>query len=160
MLILGVNATAGKLWLSLVDDSGAQETDPAWLELREGTQAGYAMQAFQSECIHMLTALSPDRVVILDMETGGRTPKISDLRNRFSAETLLAFIAADMGVACVRLSRATLRSRLALPRKGGLADHVGEIFSVPVEAHWKRKRDLAALAARAEIEGQSNADRW
>ncbi len=135
MKVLGVNATAGKLWFCLVDDNGAHETEPGWLELRDGTQAGYAMQAFQSECNHMLTALSPARIVILDMETGGRTPKISGLRSRCTAETLLALCAVNMGVACVRLPRATLRSRLAIPRKGALTDHVNQVFSAPVGAH-------------------------
>jgi hypothetical protein len=148
--VLGVNATAGKLWLCLVDDNGPQETEPGLLELRAGIQAGYAIKAFQDECNHMLTALSPDHIVILDMETGGRNLKIADMRSRFAAETLLAVCAADMGLTCVRLARATLRSRLAIPRTGALANHVDSIFSAPVGTNWKKKRDLAALAAHAE----------
>ena len=153
MRFLGVNAAGGKLWLCLVDDHGAAETEPAWLELRDGPHAGYAIAAFRDECVHVLTALAPDRVVILDMEPGGRVPKVADLRTRFTAETLLASCAVDAGVTCVRLARATLRSRLGLPRKGGVADHVTSVFDTPVGKHWTKKRDLAALAARAEIVG-------
>jgi hypothetical protein len=56
-------------------------------------------------------------------------------------------------VTCVRLARATLRSRLDLPRTGGIADHVTSVFDTPVGKYWTKKRDLAALAARAEIVG-------
>ena len=86
------------------------------------------------------------------MEQGGR-PRIADLRSRFSAEALLALSAADAGVTCVRLSRATLRARLRLPRTGAVADHVASVFAAPVGKHWAKKRDLSAMAARAEIVG-------
>lgn len=153
MRVLGVNAAGGKLWLCIVDDDGASDTQPVSLELREGLDAGYAIAAFRDECVHALTALSPDRVVILDMEPGGRVPKVADLRTRFTAETLLASCAVDARVTCVRITRATLRSRLGLPRTGGVADHVTSIFDTPAGKHWTKKRDLAALAARAEIVG-------
>ncbi len=151
--VLGVNATGGKLWLCLVDDGDALETEPACLELREGLQAGYGIAAFRDECTHALTAISPDRVVLLDMEPGGRVPKVVDMRARFTAEALLASCAVDAGVTCVRLARATLRSRLDLPRKGSIAEHVTKVFDNPVGSYWAKKRDLAALAARAEIVG-------
>jgi hypothetical protein len=151
--VLGVNAVGGKLWLCLVNEEGAQETEPACVELRTGSQAGYAIEAFRAESVHALKALSPDRVVVLDLEAGGRVPKIADMRTRFSAEALLASVAVDAGVPCVRLARATLRSRLGLPRKGGLSDHVTQVFPASVGTHWTKKRDLAALAARAEIVG-------
>jgi hypothetical protein len=151
--VLGVNAAAGKLWLCMVDDGGPAETEPAFLELRDGPHAGYAIAAFRDECVHALTALSPDRVVILDMEQGGPASKVADLRTRFTAETLLASCAVDATVTCVRLARATLRSRLGLPRRGSIADHVASVFDVPVGKNWTKKRDLAALAARAEIVG-------
>jgi hypothetical protein len=148
-----VNAAGGKLWLCLVDDHGALRAEPEFLELRAGPHAGYAITAFREECVHTLTALSPDRVVILDMEPGGRIPKVADLRTRFTAETLLASSAVDAEVTCVRLARATLRSRLGLPRTGGVADHATSVFDTPVGKYWTKKRDLAALAARAEIVG-------
>lgn len=153
MRVLGVNAAGGKLWLCLVDDDGVLETEPACLELRAGPHAGYGITAFRDECVHALTAMSPDRVVILDMEPGGRVPKVADMRTRFTAETLLASCAVDAGVTCVRLARATLRSRLDLPRQGGVADHVTSVFDTPAGKYWTKKRDLAALAARAEIVG-------
>ncbi|WP_370944744.1 hypothetical protein AB5J62_37300 [Amycolatopsis sp. cg5] len=154
MRVLGVNAAGGKLWLCLVDDSGVLETEPTCLELRDGPQAGYAIVAFRDECVHALTALSPNRVVILDMEPGGRVPKVADMRTRFTAEALLASCAVDAEVTCVRLARATLRSRLGLPRKGAVADHVASVFDTPVGKYWTKKRDLAAVAARAEIVGE------
>lgn len=153
MRALGVNAAAGKLWLCLVDDDAALETEPGWLELRDGPQAGYAISAFRDECVHALSALAPDQLAILDMETGKRVPKVADMRTRFTAETLLASCAVDVGLTCVRLARATVRAQLGLPRTGKLADHVASIFDFPVGKYWANKRDLAALAARAEIVG-------
>ena len=153
MRVLGVNAASGKLWLCLVEDDEALETEPGWLELRAGSDAGYAMTAFRNECVHALKALAPDRVVILDLESGGRAPRVADLRARFTAETLLVSCAVEADVACGRLARATVRSRLALSRRGSLADHVTSVFGAPVGTNWKKKRDVAALAARAEIVG-------
>lgn len=75
------------------------------------------------------------------------------MRTRIAGETLLALCAVDAGVPCVRLARPTLRARLGLPRAGSVADHVTCVFDTPVGPHWTKKRDLAALAARAEIVG-------
>lgn len=151
--VLGVNAAGTRLWLSLMNVDRVLEPDPAWVELHEGTEAGYAMTSFQSDCRHALTASSPDRVVILDMEQVGKGPTVTALRTRFTAEALLASCAVEQGIRCVRLARGTLRSRLSLPRKGKLASHVGLVFEIAVGPHWLNKRDLAALAARAEIVG-------
>jgi hypothetical protein len=148
---LGVNATGAKLWLCLVGDDGVMTTEPGWLELHEGHQAGYAMTAFREECAQALTALAPDRVVILEMETSGRVPKVADMRNRFTAETILTSCAIDAEMTCVRLARATVRSRLCLPRAGALASHVTSVFETPIGKYWTNKRDLAALAAQAEV---------
>ncbi|MFI5932523.1 hypothetical protein [Actinoplanes sp. NPDC051494] len=151
--VLGVNAVGGKLWFCLVDDGGALETEPAGLELLAGDQAGYAVEAFRDECRRALAATAPDRVVILDLEAGGRVPKISDMRTRFTAEALMVAATVDAGVPCGRLARATLRSRLGLPRTGGIADHVTQVFAEPAGKYWAKKRDLAALAARADLLG-------
>jgi hypothetical protein len=78
----GVNAAGGKLWLCPVNEDGVLETEPGCLELRDGPHAGYAIAAFRDECVHALTALSPDRVVILDMEPGGRVRKVADILTR------------------------------------------------------------------------------
>lgn len=149
-----MNAAAGKLWLCLVSDDGAMVTEPGWLELHEGHQAGYDITAFRDECAHALTALVPERVVILEMETGGRPPKVADMRNRFTAETMLTSCAIDAEMPCVRLARATVRSRLGLPRAGTLVSHVTRVFETPIGKYWTNKRDLAALAAQAEVAGE------
>lgn len=151
--VLGVNGSAGTLWLCLVEGERALETDPGRLELHDGPEAGYAIGSFRDECTRVLKALSPDRLVILDMEQTRQAPKVADLRARFTAEALLAAAAIDAGLPCVRLARATVRSRLGLPRAGKLADHVPIVFAAPTGTYWKSKRDFAALAARAEIVG-------
>jgi hypothetical protein len=149
--VLGVHGSGSTLWLCLVEDERALETDPGRLELREGLEAGYAIGSFRDECTRTLKALAPDRIAILDMEQSRQVPKIADMRARFTAEALLAACAIDAGLPCVRLPRATVRSRLGLPRSGKLADHVSLVFDAPTGTYWKAKRDFAALAARAEI---------
>lgn len=113
---LGVNGSTSTLWLCLVDGEQALETNPTSLELRAGHEAGYAFGAFRDECTHALKALSPDRVVILDMEQTRQVPKVADMRARFTAEALLATCAIDAGLPCLRMPRPTLRARLSLRR--------------------------------------------
>lgn len=149
-----MNTAGGSLWFCLVDGDRALDTEPVSLELRSGSQAGYAITAFRDECAQALAVLSPDRVVILDMEgSGQRRLKVADMRTRFTAETLLASCAVDAGIICVRLSRAKLRSLLGLPREGAVSDYAASVFDAPAGTYWTKKRDLAALAARAEIVG-------
>ncbi|WP_285551438.1 hypothetical protein [Actinoplanes regularis] len=148
-----MNGSTSTLWLCLVEGEQALETNPTSLELRPGPEAGYAFNSFRDECTHVLKALSPDRVVILDMEQTRQVPKVADMRARFTAEALLATCAIDAGMPCLRLPRPTLRARLGLPKTGKLADHVPSVFDTSVGTYWKAKRDMAALAARAEIVG-------
>lgn len=153
MKVLGVNPAAGKLWLCLVDGERAIASEPDFLELHDGIEAGYGITAFRGESERALTAVRPDRVVLLDMESSAKLTTAT-LRGRFTAEALLAAAAADAGITCTRLPRPTLRARLDLPRSGKLVDHVTAVFATPVGENWKTKRDLAALAARAEIVGE------
>lgn len=145
---LGVNAAQGRLWLCLVHDDKPIETSPESMSLLEGQQAGYDLIAFQRECLRVLSRLSPGLVVILEPET---TAKLSyrATRDRLAAETILALAAAEAGIECQRSARASLRSRLEVPRSGSLKDHVPSVVPQPVGKSWSGRRDLAALAAIA-----------
>lgn len=149
--MLGGHFGAGKMWLCLVDaEEGPVVTEPAFLELRDGEEAGYAMSDFHRECVHAITVLAPGRVVLLDPEPTGQAT-VANLRARFTAETLLARAAVELTLPVSRLARSTVRARLQLDRKGSFAERAGEVYPDKVGTHWKGKRDLAAVVASAAL---------
>ena len=151
MKVLGVNAAQASLWLCVVDGDVPEDTDPSNLTLRAGVACGFALLAFHGECVRVLTRLAPDRIVILDPEPVASLK--ASARSRFAAEALLAFAAEQAEISCVRIARATARSRLQLGQKGPLKDHVRSVLPEPAGPHWAGKRDLAALAAVAVLRG-------
>lgn len=151
MKMLGVNASQASLWLCVVGDDGPEDTDPSSLALCDGAAAGYALLAFHGECTRVLTRLAPNRIVILDPEPTASLRAAA--RPRFSAETILAFAAEQAGINCERITRAAVRSRHQLGRKGALGAHAKSVIPEPVGTHWIGKRDLAALAALAARKG-------
>lgn len=148
MRSLGVNPAGGVLWLACAEAGRVLDLSPYSVSLASGLEASESLIAFVEESERVLRDLAPDRVLLLDPETNAKFA-FSAVRVRVTGETLFAFAAAKAGVACERLTRPTVRTRLSLPRSGSLESHVGTCVPSPLAPHWKKKRDLAALAALA-----------
>lgn len=98
----------------------------------------------------LLADVCPDRVALLLPEHSPQHKKThAEIAPRVALETLvrLAGVRADVPVEV--LARRTVRSRLNLPSKGTLSEHVGRCVHEPVGRYWNDKRDVAALAALA-----------
>lgn len=152
-----MNPTANDMWLARADDGRVMASVPYALTLPSGLESGEKLQALLEECERTLRDLKPDRVVVLDPEATAQI-KFGQARARATGETLLALAAHRMSVPFEKLSRAGLRSRLGLGRKGKLSSLVGQVVSEPLSPYWKDKRDLAALAALAGTDGQAHAE--
>ena len=113
-----------------------------------GVETGQQLVEFRDQCRRVLNRVKPDHVLILDPEPTGQL-SYKQSRGRVTGETLLALAAAEAEIPCDRMSRATVRSRVGLDRSGRLSDRVAEVLPTPPCTHWKGKRDLAALVARA-----------
>lgn len=154
---MGVNPSANGMWLVCADDGEVVDTSPFRLALPSGMESGQKLAALLDECERALRDLAPDGIVVLDPEVTAKIP-FSQARARVTAETLLALAAAKVDLPYEKLSRAGLRSRLELPRSGKLTALVPQKVPQPLAPHWTGKRDLAALAALAGIDGSPDAE--
>lgn len=145
--VLGANATGGTLWFVLAVDGHLTGHDPVSFELAAGLSHAKALEAGRTDLAATLTRLQVDLVALAEPEVSKQTYQA--LRPRMSVELVLEFAAAKAGVELERLTRARMRSKLELGRAGSIDSHVGAVVDAPLNPHWKKKRDVAALAALA-----------
>lgn len=148
MRTLGVNGAGEVLYLAVAEDGEVLDVEPSTFSQPAGLAFGDRLAAMRDEADKLVVSLSVARVRILDPEATYKPPAVS-VRARFALETILALGAAGAGADCDRMSRASARSLLGLPKRGGLAAMATEV-TPKVGKHWAPgKRDLAALAALA-----------
>lgn len=136
------------MWLAAAAGDTVAATDPIKLELPTGLEAGKQLSALAEDTERVLLALGINNVVILDPEPNNRLT-FAQSRRRVTGETLVALAAARLDCSCDHLSRRRLRSLLDLPAGGDLSTLSATLIDSPLAPHWKKKRDLAALAALA-----------
>jgi hypothetical protein len=102
----------------------------------------------QTDIERVLAEVRPDQIRILMPE---QTYKDSYARiaPRVTLETLVRLACVRAGLPVEMLHRASARSRLGLPRKGRLEDHIPKVAE-PIGKYWNAGRSLAAAAALAE----------
>ncbi|MFC4094234.1 hypothetical protein, partial [Micromonospora sp. GCM10011541] len=86
-------------------------------------------------------------ITSLDPESNYSGPYVS-FAERYTLETIIILAGAEQGIDAARISRASVRSILGMPRRGTFQSHVSGLVEA-VGPHWSRKRDCAALAALA-----------
>jgi hypothetical protein len=129
---------------ALVADGHEKLTTAAVLEETE------RLTAMQADIERMLAEVRPDHVRILMPE---QTYKDSygRIAPRVTLETLMRLACVRGGLPVEMLHRASARSRLGVPRRGKLEDHMPQVTE-PVGRYWNAGRSLAAAAALAEDE--------
>jgi hypothetical protein len=127
---------------ALVADGHEKLTTAAVLEETE------RLSAMQTDIERVLAEVRPDQIRILMPE---QTYKDSYARiaPRVTLETLVRLACVRAGLPVEMLHRASARSRLGLPRKGRLEDHIPKVAE-PIGKYWNAGRSLAAAAALAE----------
>lgn len=151
MRTLGVNGAGASLYLAVAQDGVILDVAPYIFAEPSGLAACDRLPALRDRAEKTVKSLGVERVRILDPEVTYKAAAVS-LLDRIALETVFALGAADAGVDCERLPRPTLRSLLALPKKGALIDLVTGV-TPRTGPHWSPgKRDLAALAAIAAEE--------
>jgi hypothetical protein len=129
---------------ALVADGHEKLTTAAVLEETE------RLTAMQTDIERMLAEVRPDRIRIL-MPEQTYNDSYARIAPRVTLETLMRLACVRAGLPVEMLHRASARSRLGVPRKGRLEDHMPQVTE-PVGKYWKAGRSLAAAAALAEDE--------
>ncbi|MFB4349805.1 hypothetical protein [Microbacterium sp. CR_7] len=151
MAFLGINGTTSGLWLAVLSDDGVVQDAPPNIALSGDTPLDTQIANAVDEATRLFERFSITNVVILDAETGGQNkPNFTTLVPRISLEAAVMYAAHTHGIAAVRIPRARVRSTLGLPKRGPLTSFVADHLE-PHSPYWANKRDLAALAALAEL---------
>ena len=147
MRALGANGTGDTLWLAIAVDGDLIEFDPYSFRLPQGLERAKALDAGVEELAAIIRRCDVDQVVLLEPEVTQAT--YQSLVPRMTVEITAEFAAAEARVPFVRLTRAKIRSKLGLPKSGAVNSYAGEVIAQPQSPHWKKERDLAAMAAVA-----------
>jgi hypothetical protein len=152
MRVLGVNGTGDTMWLACADHDGLVDVMPFQVKLPSALESGEALIAARDDIRRVLRSAAVGRVVLLSAGNDGRHKLgYHAAVPRITMETVVAFAAAEEGMDFVRVSRPTAKSWLGLPSEGGIEAYVDDVIKTPQAPHWKKKRDLAAMAAVAGV---------
>jgi hypothetical protein len=149
---MGVTCEAGQINVAAVTDGevvdGIVERIPAPAGLEEHDR----LWAVHSDLVRAINEIKPEKIVILCPESR-YTASHKALTPRIALETVVRLAGAKENVPVELLSRPTVRSRLGLPKTGGLDTHLSEAIATPVGRYWNAGRGLAAMAAMAGERG-------
>ncbi|SEC00034.1 hypothetical protein SAMN04489844_1480 [Nocardioides exalbidus] len=150
MRVMGVNGSSETLWLACADDTGLVDMTTFRVDKASALETGDALIAARDSLRRVMRTNDVTRVVLLSAGNDGQH-KVGyhAAVPRITMETVVAFAAAEEGIEFARISRATALSWLDLPAKGGVDAHISTLVPVPKAPHWKKKRDLASMAALA-----------
>lgn len=152
MRVLGVNGASDTLWLACADEDGLVGIPTFQVRLPKALESGEALIAARDEIRRVLREVKVDRVVLLSAGSDGRHKLgYHAVVSRITMEAAVAFAAAEESIDFVRVSRPTAKAWLGLPAAGGIESHVDVIITDPQTPHWRKKRDLAAMAAIAGV---------
>jgi hypothetical protein len=148
--VLGVTCSTGKAFLSVVEGGSVVDAPVQRVEVASLLESSAELDSTLEEIGRAFARLKPDHVVLLLPEQSPRHKRTyQEVAPRVALETLVRLAAVRAGIPIDVMPRATVRSRLGLPRKGELSSHVSAKLSKPVGKYWSAGRDVAALAALA-----------
>lgn len=147
MRVLGVQCTARFAFMTVVEDGEVVERGPARLAPAQCTDEDKALWETLGTFSTTLDEISPDRVHLLLPGTGDKAKQTHQaMAPRIELETLLRMAAASRNIPVRQVSRASVLSKLGLPRRGKFEDVVRPV--VPEQgAYWMAGRLAAATAA-------------
>jgi hypothetical protein len=149
MRVLGVNCTSTAAYFAVADRNVLASDMPERLKPSIGMESGMRLLEFKSEVSNVLGKATPDRVMLLLAEPKEKGGTHQQHAPRIAMETLIRVAAAEEDLPLDLLQRATVRSRLALPKTGSLLDALNKADIEAVGQYWTTGRGLAALAALA-----------
>jgi hypothetical protein len=145
---MGLTCEAGRINVAAVENGkvvdGLVERIPAPGGLEEHDR----LWAVYDEIVRAIHSIKPDKIIILSPEIQ-YTASHKAFTPRIALETVTRMAGSKENVAVELLARPTVRSRLGLPRKGGLDSHLADAIASPVGRYWTGGRGLAAMAALA-----------
>ena len=147
--VLGVQCTSKFAFLSVVEDGQVIERGPSRLALAESTDQDQALWETLSTFETALNEISPDCVRLLLPGTGENAKQTYQAwAPRVELATLLRMAAAKRGLPVRQVSRASVLTKLGVPRRGKFEDSVRP--AVPEQgSYWAAGRLAAAAAALA-----------
>jgi hypothetical protein len=147
---LGVACDNQSAYLTVADDGCVVDVRPERVTMGSAGDDGQRVTAFLMDVERALLQLGVGAIVIVppEMTYEARYERVSP---RIQMETLVILAAARSGIPAAIVPRATLRSRLGLPRKGRFEDFVSQLVPNPVGRYWTSGRGLAALGALGAV---------
>lgn len=148
--MLGVNCTTHCAFLALAVDGELGDGQVEYIDAATLAESSEELLSVLDELRRVIKEVDADKVVLLKPE-GGPTPKKAHAAfvPRIALETLVRLAAVQTQTEIEVLPRPTVRSRLNLPAKGKLTEHVPLRIPAKVGKNWSEERQLAALAALA-----------
>jgi hypothetical protein len=148
--VLGVNCSTHCAYLAVAVDRELSEGHVEYIDAPTLAESSEELASVLDEVSRVIGEVDADKVVLLKPE-GGPMPKRTHgaFVPRIALETLVRLAAVQTQTEIEVLARPTVRTRLNLPTKGKLAEHVSSRVHAKVGKNWSEERQLAALAALA-----------
>src|SRR6266849_4745093 len=147
--VLGVWCTQSEILLAVAVDGKLVDGYTEKLEAPELLEASERLVGLLDRTSRVLEEVGPGTVRVLMPEQTYKAT-YSRMAPRTALDTPVRLAAVTKGIPVEMLARATVRSRLKLPKKGPLEAHISAAIAVPGGKYWGAGRNLAAAAALAD----------
>lgn len=131
-------------YLAVLEDGAVDPDAPDRIQAPTGMETGEGLLECIREVQRKLAQARAERVALLRAEANAAPSP-----ERAEFETLIRVAAAQEGTPLDLVARATVRSRLGLPRRGSLETHITLGAGPASGRYWREGRALAVMAAKA-----------
>jgi hypothetical protein len=153
VIVLGANCSTHCAFFAVAVDGELSDGHVEYIDAPNLAESSEELKSVLDELSRVIKEVKADKIVLLKPE-GGPIPKKTHAAfvPRIALETLVRLAAIETETEIEVLPRPTVRTRLELPAKGKLAEHVQLRIPGKVGKNWGEERQLAALAALAADE--------
>jgi hypothetical protein len=153
MRVLGVHATSNTLWLACADSNGLVDIGKDYrLTLPTALESGDALVRAQEDVQRIIGRYKVHRARLLSAEVSRQFKfTYTQLVPRITMETVVAFACAAAHIDFLRVSRASVRAQLNLPKKNALSSYADQLGEQQTPNWGPDMRDLAAMVATAGV---------
>jgi len=144
MRILGATCTSSTAFFALMDDETYIDDDLRRIDVADILEEGERLLELRERLRVEIMRIQPDAVALMGSISKPRSYAVA--AERATIETMIRFVAQELGIPCGRLQHPTIRARLDLPRTGQFNGHARTFFDEEHQPYWGERCEAAAVA--------------
>lgn len=127
-----------------MDDEVYVDDDLRRIDVADVLEEGERLLELRQRLRVELERIKPQAVALMGSISRPKSYRVA--AERASIETMIRFVAQELGVQCGRIQHPTIRARLDLPKAGSFTAHARAYFDEEHGPFWAERCEAAAAA--------------